>query len=469
MIALAAFPFVAELAVALLRHRDTRRIIRVILAALATGIPFLVAGNVDKLSLLFAAIVSILGFLATLYSTDMFSVSWTGGDVFWSRKSVYFVLLGAFWSSMLLVVLAQNFGTLWFGIAATTLATAFLVGFSGEDAALEAAWKYLVLCSVGIGIALIGIILLASATLHAGVAPNLALSWAAVSQLHLPSSGVVHLATALMLIGFGTKAGFFPLHAWLPDAHSKAPAPISALLSGVLVSCALYAIIRTLQVAGYWHDTATLHVLLVWFGASSIIVAGMLMLVQRDLKRLLAYSTVEHAGIIAFALGVGGRLGVAAALLHVIAHSFSKAGAFFAAGITLREVGEKSHRNANWTTTLGGRFLLPALAALGGLPPFGMFCSELLVALAAIEAHAWVPLSVATLGVLIAFAALVRTGLQVDAGTATPHAVAAERGATPMVLSAVSAGAALTAAALTSAVPWTDVGKTLMMIAGDLR
>ena len=469
IVAAVLFPFAAELFAALFRHRDTRRTIRVILAAIATGIPLLVAVHVDQLSLIFATIVSVLGFLATLYSTDIFSINWSGGAVFWSRKSVYFVLLGAFWSSMLLVVLAQDFGALWFGIAATTLATAFLVGFSGEDAALEAAWKYLVLCSVGIGIALIGIILLASATLIAGVPPNEALSWAAVAQRDLLPNGVVHLATALMLVGFATKAGLFPLHAWLPDAHSKAPAPISALLSGVLVSCALYAIIRTLQVAGCWHDTALLRVLLLWFGACSIIVAGMLMLVQRDLKRLLAYSTVEHAGIIAFALGIGGRLGVAAALLHVIAHAFSKSGAFFAAGITQREGGENIHRSALWTTTLGGRFLLPALVALGALPPFGLFCSELLVTLAAIEAHAWVPLGVATLGVLVAFAALIRTGLQVNPGATTTRALSAPKEAAPMFLSAASAGVALALAALTSIIPWTDVGKTLTTIAGDLR
>jgi hydrogenase-4 component F len=384
---------------------------------------------------------------------------------------VYFVLLGAFWSSMLLVVLAQGFGTLWFGIATTTLATAFLVGFSGEDAALEAAWKYLVLCSVGIGIALLGIILLGSAALHAGAPPSLALSWNAIAGLSARPNGVVHLATALMLIGFGTKAGVFPLHAWLPDAHSKAPAPISGLLSGVLVSCALYAVVRTLQVAGSWHDTATLHVLLVWFGACSIVAAGILMLVQRDLKRLLAYSTVEHAGIVIFALGVGGRLGVAAALLHIVAHAFSKSGAFFVVGITLREAAASGERGAAlWTRTSGGRLLLLSLAALGGLPPFGLFASEFLVAFAALEAHAWIPLSVATIGVIIAFGALIRAGLQVgstvDAGLPAPVKTN-ERA--PMNLSIISASLALALAAGTGFLPWTGIGKAIVAIAESVH
>jgi hydrogenase-4 component F len=473
MIALAvAFPLAGALVAALFRDRDARRIIRIILAATAAFIPFALAGRVDGLSLVFATIVSILGLLATVYSTDIFSVSWIGGDVFWSRKSVYFVLLGAFWSSMLLVVLAQGFGTLWFGIAATTLATAFLVGFSGEDAALEAAWKYLVLCSVGIGIALIGIVLLASATLRAGVTPEFALSWEAMSRLHAPPNGVVHLATALMVIGFATKAGLFPLHSWLPDAHSKAPAPVSGLLSGVLVSCALYGIIRTLQAAGAWHDAATLHVLLTWFGACSIAAAGMLMLVQRDLKRMFAYSTVEHAGIVVFALGVGGRLGTAAALLHLVAHAFTKSGAFFVAGITQREIAASGvHGGSLWTTTAGGRLLLLSLGALGGLPPFGLFVSEFLVALAAIEAHAWAPLIVAALGAVVAFGALIRTGLQVNPtanGDAT-RTVAATSDGVSMRLSIASACVALALAAATAAIPWTTLGTVLMSVSAEIQ
>jgi hydrogenase-4 component F len=284
-------------------------------------------------------------------------------------------------------------------------------------------------------------------------------------------NGVVHLATALMLIGFGTKAGVFPLHAWLPDAHSKAPAPISGLLSGVLVSCALYAVVRTLQVAGSWHDTATLHVLLVWFGACSIVAAGILMLVQRDLKRLLAYSTVEHAGIVIFALGVGGRLGVAAALLHIVAHAFSKSGAFFVVGITLREAAASGERGAAlWTRTSGGRLLLLSLAALGGLPPFGLFASEFLVAFAALEAHAWIPLSVATIGVIIAFGALIRAGLQVgstvDAGLPAPVKTN-ERA--PMNLSIISASLALALAAGTGFLPWTGIGKAIVAIAESVH
>jgi hydrogenase-4 component F len=275
-----------------------------------------------------------------------------------------------------------------------------------------------------------------------------------------------------MVIGFGTKAGLFPLHSWLPDAHSKAPAPISALLSGVLVSCALYAIVRTLQVAGAWNDAATLHAILTWFGAGSALAAGSLMLVQRDLKRLLAYSTVEHAGIVVFALGVGGRLGIAAALLHLIAHAYSKAGTFFVAGITQREHPAGDRRAAPlWTTSVGGRMLLVGLAALAGLPPFGLFCSEFLVAIAAVQAHVWAGLAVTAVGAILGFGALIRAGLQVGPSVSTrPDAVADDRRRSiSMRLSVASAGAALAIAALTSAIPWTGAGATLFAIAGEIQ
>ncbi|MHB8148342.1 MAG: proton-conducting transporter transmembrane domain-containing protein, partial [Vulcanimicrobiaceae bacterium] len=265
---------------------QVRRYARIVLSIAAALLPIVLVGKIDGLSLIFTAIVSALGLLATLFSIGTFSIEWGIGHAVWSRKSVYFLLVGAFWSAMLLVVLADNFASLWLGISATTLATAFLVGFSGEATALEAAWKYLVLCSLGIGFALLGIVVLAHVSIAMGLDPAHALSWAAIAG-HVPSKAppLARLATSLMLIGFATKAGLVPMHAWLPDAHSKAPAPISALLSGVLVSCALYAMMRTLAVGSILGASPLLDNLLMWFGAISTVLAGMAMLTQRDLKR----------------------------------------------------------------------------------------------------------------------------------------------------------------------------------------
>lgn len=451
MIALTiAAPLLAALLTTAFRPLHVRRGVRIALATVAAALPLTLVGMVDALSLLFTAIVSILGFLATVFSTGMFSVDWGRGRVLWERKSVYFILLGVFWSAMLTVVLATNFALLWFGISATTLATAFLVGFSGDSTSLEAAWKYFVLCSVGIGLALLGIVLLGRVSLDMGIDPAHALAWnALVTPPSPPAVPWARLATAIMLIGFATKAGLVPMHAWLPDAHSKAPAPISGLLSGVLVSCSLYAIMRTLSVGTALGAGDILRQLLLWIGVASIIVAGAFMLVQRDLKRLLAYSTVEHAGIVALALGFGGPLGTFAALFHVVAHAFAKASAFFGAGLVQSERGTTTLADLHglWRSGAAGPFLLASMTALGGMPPFGLFVSELLVVGAGVAAHQWLALSLALAGMVLAFAALARTTIEIEGG----HVRAGAK------LSRLSLGAvagALTCALALAAYPW---------------
>jgi hydrogenase-4 component F len=464
-----AAPFVSAILTAAFGNLEARRRARIALAAIAAVLPLSLAGTIDGLSLTFAVVVSTLSFLATAFSTRTFSREWGGEGTIWSRKWVYFLLLGAFWSAMLLVVLTNNFATLWLGISATTLATAFLVGFSGEPSALEAAWKYLMLCSVGIGFALLGIVALAHVAIAAGIDPRFATSWTAIA-VHLPptDSSLARLATVLMLVGFATKAGLVPMHTWLPDAHSKAPAPISALLSGVLVSCALYAIMRTLEVGSALGVSPLLHVLLQWFGAASIVVAGGLMLAQRDLKRLLAYSTVEHAGIVALALGFGGSLGILAALLHVVGHAFAKSAAFFAAGMIQRDGGTTTlgRLRGLWQLGASGRLLLGALVALAGLPPFGLFVSELLVVFAGIAAHAWAPLILGLVGIAVAFTALSRNAIEIESGT--PPANDARLATRGSVVAVGAMAVALIGAMSIGVVPWTALGASLQRTAATI-
>jgi hydrogenase-4 component F len=461
----------APLAFALLtmsvRNLYARQTVRMLLAAVAALLPLTLAGKLDGLAAIFTALVSLLGFAATIFSTTTFSSKWEAAGEAWSSKPVYFVLLGAFWSAMLLAVVADNFATLWLGISATTLATAFLVGFSGEAAALEAAWKYLVLCSVGIGFALLGIIVLGHLTISSGIEPRDALSWAAIGAHHWRDArppALARLATALMLVGFATKAGLVPMHAWLPDAHSKAPAPISALLSGVLVSCALYAIVRTLSIGAALGSAPLLHELLQWLGALSIVVAALLMLSQRDLKRFLAYSTVEHAGIVALALGFGGRLGLFAALLHIVAHAFTKAAAFFAAGLIQREHGttQLSRLRALWDAGAAGRLLLGTLIALAGMPPFGLFVSEFLLVLAGVAAHAWLPLGIGLAGLALAFIAVARSALDIESGhVSTVAGPEHRRSFARVIFPRIAAGvvsAALLASVGMACLPWTPAG-----------
>lgn len=416
-----AAPFAAALLSTLPPQMPFRRVIGGGLATVAAALTLFALPELDLLSGTFAAIISFLSLLATLFSVSVFPAL-DLDTIPWSSRRAYFVLLGAFWSSMLLAVTGTSFIALWIGISATTLATTFLVGFSGGKAALEAAWKYLMLCSFGIAIALIGLFLLGHAAIEAKIEPAVALSWTALATrgASLPPD-LTRVALLLMLLGFGTKAGLVPMHSWLPDAHSKAPAPISALLSGLLVSCALYAIVRVQHVAAVTAPMLFSDVLL-WLGSASVLIAATLMLAQRDIKRLLSYSTVEHAGLVAIGLGVGTPLGVFAAMYHIVTHAFTKSLAFLAVGVV---------QQARGTTTIGklhglwhqsgGQFLLVALVGLMGLPPFGICVSEFLILLAAASAHRWAVLGCASIGLLIAFVALVRLAIETESG-APPRA-----------------------------------------------
>jgi len=466
-LAVVAAPLLAALLPSALPPGSVRRLLRIGLAAIAALLPLTLFAQLDRLSLTFAALISLLAFLAVTFSTGRGFFSRLNGDVVghpddapaWSRVSIYFALLGAFWSAMLLVVTANSFVVLWLGISATTLATAFLVAFAGESPALEAAWKYLILCSVGLGFALIGMLLVAHLTLAAGLAPAASLRWDAIAR-HAPiaAGAPARIAIALMVIGFATKAGLVPMHAWLPDAHSKAPAPVSGLLSGVLVSCALYALFRTLAIAGTLGAGAFAHATLLGLGALSIVVASALMLVQTDLKRLLAYSTVEHAGIVALALGFGTPLGDIAALLHVLSHGTAKAAAFFAVGLVQRDVGTTAIGGLHglWRRGTAGRLLLGALVALTGLPPFGVFAGELLVIIAGVAAHAWVPLAVAVVGIGLGFAALARVAIGIESGAPAQRAPRAISSGLRHASSGAAA-VALAGAVAAIALPWSGL------------
>lgn len=466
-------PLAFALIARLVPQRAARRVVRLLLALVAALPPAAAAGSLGGLSLVFTALVSLVGLLATLFSAAIFADDSASGLAAWSSKPVYFVLLGAFWSAMLLVVLAGNFAVLWLGISLTTLATAFLVGYSGEPAALEAAWKYLILCSVGIAFALLGIVMLAHVSIADGLAPAAALSWAAIAAHGPANSGLLaRLAVALMIVGFATKAGLVPMHAWLPDAHSKAPAPISGLLSGVLVSCALYAIMRTLGVASALGVGGFASGLLAWLGAVSIVVAGVLMLTQTDLKRLLAYSTVEHAGVVALALGFGGPLGWFAALFHVVVHAFAKSSAFFCAGIVQNERGSTELRRLRglWNASASGRILLGSLGALSGMPPFGLFVSELLVIYAGVVARSWIPLAIGIVGLVLAFAAIARAAIEIESGAAPSDSVRASAGAARPYdrLAVVTAAVSLAFAFALAVLPWSGAAGALQAAAATI-
>ena len=342
----------------------------------------------------------------------------------------YYSFLNLFGWTMLLVPLMNDFGTLWVAVELTTIVSVLLVAVDRTDAALEAAWKYVLLASVGLGIGLLAVILLYAAgtgPLGDSYIPRFA-SYLAVAH-RLPNVQV-EFAFLLAVIGFGTKVGFAPLHTWLPDAHSEAPSPVSALLSGALLANAFYAILRFYQVtAPAAGDRFPRGVLLV-FGTASLVLAALFVLRQENYKRLLAYSTIEHMGVIAIGIGFGVRLAVAGALFHVINHAAAKGLAFFGSGSLLRRYDSKQIdqvRGGGATLPWSGPMFLAAALALSGLPVAGVFRSEFQIVSGGFSkpAYVWVAL-------LIVFVNLAFLGVLWQAGrmVLTPAEPGAARGET---------------------------------------
>ncbi len=297
----------------------------------------------------------------------------------------FYGLVFVFLFTMVAVYLSANLGMLWIFVEATTLASALLVGYYNTEGAVEAGWKYLILCTVGIAFALFGTIALYLAAVRSGVSPESALDWATLMNAAPGFRGaqeVLKLAFVFVAVGYGTKIGFVPMHSWLPDAHAEAPSPISALLSAVLLNCALYALLRFEAVTSAAIGHGFSRTLLLIFGGLSVTVAALLMVVQRDLKRLLAYSSIEHMGIVAIGVGLGGALGLYGALLHAFNHSIAKALLFFTAGNVRENFGtvrmeriRGMARALPWTSTA----LVLGSIAIVGLPPFGLFVSEFVI------------------------------------------------------------------------------------------
>ncbi|MFF4602900.1 proton-conducting transporter membrane subunit [Streptomyces sp. NPDC001339] len=322
----------------------------------------------------------------------------------------YHLLVHAFLAAMCAAVLAGNLGVLWVAIEATTIVTAFLVGHRRTRASVEAAWKYVVICSAGIALAFLGIVLLYYAARAAGIPEASALDWPTlVAHAGRMDPAVTRLATALIVLGFGAKAGLVPLHAWLPDAHSQAPAPVSALMSGVLLSVSFAAVLRVKGIADAALGPGYTQTLLAVAALLTLAVSAALLLGQRDYKRMLAYSSMEHMSLIALGAAIGTPLALAAVLLHIAGHGLAKTVAFCASGHLLHlrrttRIGRVRGLLAH-APGLGAAFGL-AVVALLGFPPFSLFASELGIVRAGFAAGLGWLTALALLLVLTAFATL---------------------------------------------------------------
>lgn len=354
----------------------------------AVSIGFGTLLQLDVTGLIFLSITSVL-FLPVAVYTVPYILQGTHDKQAAPHRFVPCLLW--FLAAMTLVTVTQNLALMWAAVEGTTLASAPLVYFYRRRGALEAAWKYLLLCSVGIALALLGtycVGVAASGGTGAGLmlealknaAPSMARPW-------------LRTAFVLALVGYGTKMGLVPLHTWLPDTHSQAPSPVSALLSGALLNCAFLAILRFFQICLASGDSAFARTLLVGLGFVSIAVACAFMVGQRDYKRLFAYSSIENMGIMAAGVGLGGAA-TYGAIFHSVNHSLCKAGLFLLAGNVLRAFGTTSAPEARGVLArlpFTGVLMMALFLAIGGMPPFGPFWSEFLIFQAALRGpHAWV-------------------------------------------------------------------------------
>ncbi|MGI8903771.1 MAG: proton-conducting transporter membrane subunit [Solirubrobacteraceae bacterium] len=334
--------------------------------------------RIDSLGAVFLLTTGLLYAMAAVFSVGYLGLDQVQPD-FPRFARRYFALLNLFGFSMLLVPLVADFGTLWVALELTTIVSALLVAIDRTDAALEASWKYVLIASSGLGIALLSIIVLYATGTHALGAAYLPRFVRFLAHGHGLSRDAVRLAFVLAVVGFGTKVGFVPMHTWLPDAHSEAPAPVSALLSGSLLSGAFYAILRFFQVAVASGERGFAEHVLIVFGVISLVAASFFVLRQGSFKRLLAYSSIEHMGIIALGIGFGAPLAIAGALLHVITHASAKGLAFFGSGSLLRGYDTKQVEGVTGAGTAmpwTGPMFLAAALALSGLPLSGVFRSE---------------------------------------------------------------------------------------------
>jgi hydrogenase-4 component F len=357
---------------------------------------------IDPFNVFLVALTALVGLTTALFSRPYMRVESEHERVRAGQMRLYHSMYQLFMATMLIALTTNNMGLLWVAMEAATLSTVLLVTLYRTPASLEAGWKYFVLCGVGIAQALFGTILLYFASERVlGAEGVSALLW---TQLDMVKGQL----EPSVLVGYGTKAGLAPLHNWLPDAHAEGPTPISAVLSGLLLNVAIYAVVRCkVLVEGSLQSRLPSHMLM-GFGLLSVVLAAFFLWRQRDIKRLFAYSSIEHMGIITFAFGMGGAVANFAALLHMTVHSLTKSAIFFAVGHAAQKAGSQQIADIRGLITLsptiGWGLLLGTLAILG-LPPFGVFASEFLILTTAMLEQPWAtPILLAALGV--AFAAI---------------------------------------------------------------
>lgn len=348
---------------------------------------------VDSFNVFLVALTAFVALTTALFSRPYMLNEREHGRITPRRLRVYHCMYQVFVFTMLLVLLTNNIGIMWVALEAATLATVLLVSLNRTPASIEAAWKYFILCSVGIAQALFGTILLYLAAEKLLGGGGNALLWTHLYQVKGElEPTVLSLAFVFLIVGYGTKAGLAPLHNWLPDAHAEGPTPISAVLSGLLLNIALYAIVRCKVLVDGALGTGFAGNLMMGFGILSVVIGAFFLSRQTDVKRMFAYSSVEHMGLATFAFGMGGPVATFAALLHMTVHSLTKSAIFFTVGHAAQKTGTQTMSEIRGlivtNPTIGWGLMLGTLAILG-LPPFGVFASEFMILTTAMREQPW--------------------------------------------------------------------------------
>ena len=366
---------------------------------------------IDDLNIVFIALSAFVAFTTSVFSATYIAHELETGKLTPTYLRFYHAMYQLLMFAMNLALVANNIGLMWVAIELATLTTVLMVGIYRTAEALEAAWKYFILGSVGIALALFGTILVYMAAQPVIGEGGNAMVWTVlISRASAFDPALLNVAFIFLLLGYGTKVGLAPLHAWLPDAHAEGPTPISAVLSGLLLNVALYAVLRCKVLADGALQNGLPGRLLVGFGLVSVLVATFSLLRQKDVKRLFSFSSIEHMGMMSFAFGLGGPVATFAGLLHMTTHSLIKSAIFFTVGHAAQKTGTQAIDGirglARVSPVVGWGMMLGTLAILG-MPPFGVFASEFLILTTAIHALPWaVPLLI--LALAVAFAVIFR-------------------------------------------------------------
>ncbi|MGD9852951.1 MAG: proton-conducting transporter membrane subunit [Nitrospirales bacterium] len=351
-------------------------------------VSFLVFLRVDAMSAWFDLVIGIVAGTGTLYAVGYVGEQYDRGHVSLKRFRHFFILFDLYLGVMLLAINVENLGMMWIAIEGATLSAALLIGFERSKGALEAGWKFVILSSVGIALALFGTILVYYSSEQLLGITEEALHWAKLYEVgdQLDPSAM-KIAFIFILVGYGTKAGLVPMHTWLPDAHGEAPTPVSAMLSANMLTMAIYAILRFKILTDQAVGPEFTGTLLIGFGFFCVVLSAIFLLLQEDFKRLLAYSSIEHIGIALIGFGLGG-LGVFGGLWHLLNHALAKSAAFYGAGLVLLTHEHKFIARVPGLLRqhpVAGVALIVTGLVLAGMPPFGLFVSEISIAADAIS------------------------------------------------------------------------------------